>query len=278
MPELARTHNVEIFAIGDELLFGRIYDTNSFWLAERLSSLGGAVQRITCLPDREDTITAELRVALQRGAGVIVTTGGLGPTVDDRTLDAVAAITGARVVVDQATLQAFARRRNVDLAQLSPALHKMASVVDGSQVWQNPVGWAPGVEVTLGAQRIVCLPGPPREVQGLFDTHIAGRLADLFGRKTRAMRVRSHLHESDVSPLLQEVMREQPDTYLKALVSFSDAQWLPIDIVAHGESPAAASDRLLAAVEALRTRVAAMGSTLDIVEVAEPGDGSNKAG
>ena len=259
-------YRAEIFAIGDELLFGRIYDTNSFWLAERLSGLGASVRRITCLPDDDETLVAEFAASLARGADLVLTTGGLGPTVDDRTLEAVAEVTGGRVVVDQSTLASFAERRKVPIAELPQSLHKMATVVEGATVWPNPVGWAPAVEVQADRQRIICLPGPPREVQGVFDTHLAPRLADLFGRRTRAVRVRSTLHESGVAPLLQEVMREHPGTYLKALVSLSDANGLPIDVVAHGVTLDAATSLLLQAIEALRLRIVAQGRALEELE------------
>src|SRR5437868_9698012 len=84
------TSPVEIFSIGTELLIGRIQDTNSFWLAEQVSELGGTIGRITIVGDHAPTIVEALGDAVRRGAGTIMTTGGLGPTPDDLTVECVA--------------------------------------------------------------------------------------------------------------------------------------------------------------------------------------------
>jgi molybdopterin-biosynthesis enzyme MoeA-like protein len=118
------------------------------------------------------------------------------------------------------------------------------------------------VEVTVGKQRIISLPGPPREMQGMFETHLAPRLATIIGRRTKGMRVKSSLHESGVAPLIQEVMKAHPGTYLKALVSLSDPGALPVDVVAHGATEHDAEERLHAAIATLRERVIAAGGTL----------------
>src|SRR5712692_9504027 len=81
--------HVELFAVGTELVMGRIYDTNSFWIAEQLSKLGSYPRRITCLADDDDEVIEAFADSLRRGTQVIITTGGLGPTPDDRTLDCV---------------------------------------------------------------------------------------------------------------------------------------------------------------------------------------------
>jgi molybdenum cofactor synthesis domain-containing protein len=76
----------EVFAIGDELCYGRVYDTNSFWLADQLTRRGVHVQRITCLRDKKEEIFEALRNSLNRKPTFILITGGLGPTQDDLTL------------------------------------------------------------------------------------------------------------------------------------------------------------------------------------------------
>ena len=78
---------VEIYAIGNELCYGRVYDTNSFWIADRVTQLGAIVKRITVIPDDIERICGALRDALNRRPHFIVLTGGLGPTADDLTID-----------------------------------------------------------------------------------------------------------------------------------------------------------------------------------------------
>src|SRR5437660_3969957 len=92
---------VEIFAIGTELVIGRITDTNSQWLARQTAELGGSVRRITALIDDPDEITGALKDSLARGTRLILTSGGLGPTPDDLTVEAVARVLGRGTMVDE---------------------------------------------------------------------------------------------------------------------------------------------------------------------------------
>ncbi len=85
-----QTSPVEIFSIGKELLIGQIQDSNSFWLSQQVTRLGGTMQRITVLDDDQPSIVKALGDAVKRGAKTIITTGGLGPTVDDLTVASVA--------------------------------------------------------------------------------------------------------------------------------------------------------------------------------------------
>src|SRR3954470_12616837 len=84
------TSPVEVFSIGKELLIGQIQDSNSFWLAQQITSLGGVMQRISILDDDQPSIVQALRDAIGRGARTIITTGGLGPTPDDLTVPSIA--------------------------------------------------------------------------------------------------------------------------------------------------------------------------------------------
>ena len=86
---------VEIYSIGTELLNGQIQDSNSFWMAQQISALGGYVRRIAILDDDMDELTSSLEDACRRGARMIITSGGLGPTPDDMTVEAVARISAA---------------------------------------------------------------------------------------------------------------------------------------------------------------------------------------
>ena len=114
-----RNDDVEIFAIGTELVTGLILDTNSHWLAGEVAVAGGEVRRITVLADDLEVLTAELRAAVARRARVIITTGGLGPTPDDLTVDAVAKLAGCGVATPPEVLADYARRRGISLEEAS---------------------------------------------------------------------------------------------------------------------------------------------------------------
>jgi len=243
---------VEIFAIGTELVIGRIADTNSFWLADQLARLGLPPRRITCLPDDPVTITEAFGEALRRGTEIVLTTGGLGPTPDDRTVECVAHLAGVEVTVDAATIADFMRRRQLtDESQVSPGLRKMATVPVGATVYPNPVGWAPLIALPVGRAMFYLLPGPPREVQALYETHLRPLLAQRSPRTSQACRVLVGMVESEVSPLLEAVMRQYPDTYLKAYVALAGGDGLPVDVVAYGPDAASAEALLGQAVASL---------------------------
>ncbi len=255
--------HVEVFAIGTELVMGRIYDTNSFWIAEQLAKLGAWPRRITCLPDDDEEVIASFADALKRGTRVIITTGGLGPTPDDRTLDCVCRLLGIDQEVHRPTVERFKQRRNVAAdSELTPSLWKMATVPVGATVYQNPAGWAPLVELPAGTGTFYMMPGPPKEMQALWTTHLNEILKKVFQSTTAAQRVWVTMYESEVSPHLQQVMQTHPQTYVKAYVALRTDTVLPVDLVAHGPDEAAARATLEAAISLLTDLVRGKGKEL----------------
>jgi len=101
---MAAPVSVEIVAIGNELLLGDVLDTNSHWLCRRLTGLGALVRRVTMVGDDEAVIAAAVRAALERGARLVITTGGLGPTYDDITKRVVAASFGKKLIMNDGEL------------------------------------------------------------------------------------------------------------------------------------------------------------------------------
>ena len=163
-----------ILVTGTEVLTGRVTDRNGPWIADRLLELGVELAHITICGDRPDDIEAQLRFLSAEGVDLIVTSGGLGPTADDLTVAAVARFCGLDLVVDQAmeakiaaiVSRWMARFTDVDVEAVRTANRKQATVPDGATVL-DPVGTAPGVVV--GADpTVVVLPGPPKELQGMW--------------------------------------------------------------------------------------------------------------
>lgn len=260
---------IEVYAIGTELVLGRIQDTNSYWMAQQIAELGGNLRRITQLVDDLDQIVEALRDSLRRGTGIIITTGGLGPTPDDLTVEAVARALNRGTVVDEPTLEDYIRRRNLSSrADISPGLMKMATVPEGSEVRQNPAGWAPCTFVRHDAGMIIIMPGPPKEMEAVFTLHVSEAIAQASARKTAALRVVVNMFESEVSPLLQEVMARYPGCYLKAYVAMRDpsGQTLPVDVVAAAADDAAAHHLLQEALSFFGELVTARGKTMEYGE------------
>ncbi len=165
-----------ILVTGTEVLTGRVQDRNGPWIADRLLELGVELAHITICGDRPDDIEAQLRFLAAEDVDLIVTSGGLGPTADDLTVESVARFCERELVLDEALeeriadiLRGFmARMPNVDYGAMRVANRKQALIPAGALVI-DPVGTAPGV-VVAGKPTVVVLPGPPRELQPMWRT------------------------------------------------------------------------------------------------------------
>ncbi|MDA1306429.1 MAG: competence/damage-inducible protein A, partial [Acidobacteria bacterium] len=170
----------EILAIGSEMLTPFRVDTNSLFLTSRLNDLGIDVVSKSVVSDRPAALEAALRLALDR-VDIVVTSGGLGPTDDDLTREAIMAAAGVTADEDPAVVEAIARRfasRGLPMPEIN---RRQAQVPHGATVLDNPNGTAPGLWLPVGERVIVALPGPPRELKPMWDTHVAPRVAALAG-------------------------------------------------------------------------------------------------
>ena len=168
-----------IVVTGTEVLSGRVRDRNGPWLSDRLLELGVELAHITICGDRPQDIEAQLRFMADEGVDLIVTSGGLGPTADDMTVEMVARFTERELVLDEeledkiaAILKPLmARFSHWDFDAVREANRKQALIPEGAYVI-DPVGTAPGV-VVPGSPTVVVLPGPPRELQPMWRTAVA---------------------------------------------------------------------------------------------------------
>jgi nicotinamide-nucleotide amidase len=165
----------EIIAIGSELVSGQSLDTNSQWLSRALGELGIPVHFHTSLGDDLAENIAVFRVAIKR-ADLILTSGGLGPTQDDLTREALAAVAGVGLVEDTGSLEAiqamFARRNRV----MSERNRVQALFPEGAEPIPNAIGTAPGIAMQVGKVWFACLPGVPNELKRMFDDQVVPRL------------------------------------------------------------------------------------------------------
>jgi nicotinamide-nucleotide amidase len=164
-----------IVVTGTEVLTGRTRDRNGPWLSDRLLELGVELAHVTICGDRPEDIDAQLRFMAAEGVDLVITSGGLGPTADDMTVEVVARFAGRELVLDEELEEKIARIlrplmarfRHWDFDAVRAANRKQALVPEGSYVI-DPVGTAPGV-VVPGNPVVVVLPGPPRELQGMWE-------------------------------------------------------------------------------------------------------------
>jgi nicotinamide-nucleotide amidase len=179
----------EILTVGDELLRGDLQDTNGCWLAARLGRLGFEVTRILSVGDALGPLQAQLERAAA-GEGLIVVTGGLGPTEDDRTAEAVARATRRELELDEAVLEALKARFAAAGYPFSPNNAKQACFPRTATVIANERGTAPGFMLRTQAARIVCLPGVPWEMRAMFEGGVVPLLeAEVEGLRPARVRV-----------------------------------------------------------------------------------------
>ncbi len=165
----------EIVSIGTEILLGEITDLNAPYLASQLPLLGIDLYRIHQLGDNKDRLVETFRAIWSR-ADLIMTTGGLGPTQDDVTREAVSELVGEDMKVDpelETQLRSFFSNRNypMPLSNL-----KQATLIPSARAIYNPRGTAPGWWVESGDRRIICMPGPPGEMQRMWNKEVSPEL------------------------------------------------------------------------------------------------------
>ncbi len=161
---------VELVTIGDELLLGFTVDTNAAYLARHLAAIGVSIPRRTTAGDEPDAIAAAVRDALDR-TGAVITTGGLGPTSDDRTKEAIAAIFGRPMRLDEEILARLTERWAARFAAPLPAPNRQQAMIpEGATILVNRHGSAPGIWLEDERGRwVAMLPGVPREMRGMLD-------------------------------------------------------------------------------------------------------------
>jgi nicotinamide-nucleotide amidase len=210
---------IEIIAVGSELLTSHYLDTNSLYITGRLNELGLEVSFKTVVGDDQETLLVALQNSLAR-SNLIFIMGGLGPTDDDRTREALARVLGRPIVLDRRLLEnirAWFRRRKI---RMSPANKRQAYLIDGAQSLDNKNGTAPGQWLETGSHRIVLLPGPPHELKPMFQESIQPRL-ERFRRSYLVRRVlkTTGLGESRLEDMIQDLYPKSRDLKVTLLAS-----------------------------------------------------------
>ncbi|ANM32067.1 hypothetical protein ABI59_03945 [Acidobacteria bacterium Mor1] len=242
-----------LIAVGSELLsLGRV-DTNGVWITERLQRLGIDVRMRTIVDDDEVRIAQALRAGVEH-ADVLVVTGGLGPTDDDRTRESLAAAFGLELTRDEALVE---RLRGRFAERGYPFHDEQARQADkpASAEWlRNRVGVAPGVYLEHEATRIALLPGVPAEMKSIWEEELAPRLTGLAGvaRRTATLRVAGRTESS--------VDREIGDLYEAEgleITLLAGAGELTVHLIARGAADEVAAQRLASAKQRLTQRLGA---------------------
>lgn len=222
------TVELEVICVGNELLIGKTMNTNANWLGKQATNLGTNVKRITVVQDSVNEIATTICEALLRKPQFIITTGGLGPTFDDKTLEGIAKALNRKLEINQKALamvkekcEEYAKKRQLSTTiEMTAPRVKMAKLPEKTEPIKNPIGTAPGVRVDVQGLVLFALPGVPLEMEAIFIETITPLLKQAVGDEVfceRSMFV-DKMIESNLSPLIDKVMSDNKSVYIKSHV------------------------------------------------------------
>ncbi len=199
----------EIIATGTEILLGQTLNTSAHYLTGKLSELGIEVDYHTTVGDNKERLETVIREGIGR-SDLLMITGGTGPTVDDLSKELVAKVLGLKMVLDSASLEKIRHFFSLRGTNMPDTEKKQAYFPEGTQILPNNHGTAPGAIVQKENKTIVILPGPPSEMQPMFDDFVWPVLEEESQEDTHRMQVRVikvvGLGESEVEEKLQELL------------------------------------------------------------------------
>ena len=226
--------SAEIIAIGSELLAPDRTDTNSLWLTDRLNRIGIDVKLKTIVGDDDARLEELIKDAVKRSR-VVITTGGLGPTEDDITRKVVARALGRRLSLDENVLNEIRARFQSFGVTMPERNSRQAMVIDGAEVLPNPNGTAPGLYLEHEGCAIALFPGPPREMNPMFENHVQVRLEKRAGDLRFARRVLrvAGIGESAVDEKIAPIYTQYENPQTTILFNSSEIE---IHLRAHGRT------------------------------------------
>lgn len=239
----------ELLSIGTELLLGQIVDTNSAYLAGRLAGLGIDLLHMSTVGDNLGRATDTVRRAVGR-SDLVVCTGGLGPTEDDLTREAIAAALDETPVVDpalEAELRAWFAGRGAPMPDRN---RKQAWLIPSARALPNPLGTAPGWDVRRDGKRIIAMPGVPREMMRMWELEVEPSLGLGSALRWRTLKLLG-IGESSVEEALDELVRSTAPT----VATYAKNDGVHVRITDKGTDLAAVSDRIERMDRTIRERI-----------------------
>lgn len=211
----------EILAVGTELLLGQIANTNAQFLSKKLAEMGISVFHHSVVGDNPGRLEDSMKVALSR-SNLVILTGGLGPTKDDLTKESIAKLFGRSLVMDDKALQYIENYFSKMGRTMTENNKKQALVIEGSEVFANDTGMAPGMLVSDNGVHVILLPGPPKEMQPMFTNYVQPALLGLAGKTmsihSRVLRFFG-IGEAQLETVVSDLIDQQTNPTIAPLAS-----------------------------------------------------------
>lgn len=259
----------DIIATGSELTFGQLVDTNSAWIANLLSRSGVVIRRITIVGDQISDIASVLIMGMREKRKLIVITGGLGPTEDDLTVEAIAFAIDRKTILDEKALAMVKAKCAEFQLEMTERRKRMARTVEGSSLLRNPMGLAPGIRLEMGETTIIAMPGVPKEMKPMFETEVLPMVQQWTKGRMSALNVKVFCGNERFA-LFQQLQSEFPDLYLKFHAqppshdTVSHTNGVDVVLVASGENEKASKTALDRAVKRFLNLLEEKGGRLEI--------------
>ncbi|MFP3268819.1 MAG: nicotinamide mononucleotide deamidase-related protein [Desulfurococcales archaeon] len=208
--------NAWIINFGSEILTGFTQNTNATFLARKLSFLGYYVKRIMVVPDAYEEAGEEIQRGIEKKLGLLITTGGLGPTYDDSTLEMISKVLSLPLEVNPEAFEMVKIYYERLGESLTDERVKMAKMPNGAIPIRNPVGAAPGSILRVETGYIISLPGVPSEMRAMFESAVEPILARWSKNKVSEEILEiTGIMESSLAPYINAIAKEFPNTYIK---------------------------------------------------------------
>lgn len=241
----------ELICVGTELLLGNIVNTNAAYLAEKCAELGLSCYFQTVVGDNEGRLAAALRTAMER-ADVVILSGGLGPTEDDLTKETAAGVCGKALVMHEPSrmnIETYFKRKGMEPTDNN---WKQAMLPEGCIVLENPNGTAPGMIIETADKKVILLPGPPEELQPMFERSVVPYLAKPDSRVIRSQTIKiCGVGESKAETMIKDMIDAQSNP---TMATYAKTGEVHIRVTASADSEKAAEKLIKPVVKELKSR------------------------
>ncbi len=274
---LERSFEVEVLSTGNELVFGQLVDTNASWIAKQATEQGARVRRMTCVGDQVEDIVKAIEGGLLEARDLIVMTGGLGPSEDDLTIEALAQVAHKEAIYGPRAVELLAASCEAAGIEVTERRKRMARSVEGAEPLENGVGLAPGVQLRVGSTVLVALPGIPKEMMPMFTRFVLPLIAEASVKRALALKAHLLMPYYHSFPVLSTLRNLFPEAYIKTHSQPPSHDRAPdkvygmmVDILVWGTTEEECTARREEVTARLRELVAAAGGQVTIETVASP--------
>ena len=245
----------EVIAIGSELLLGQIIDTNSSYIAKRLAESGIELAQTATVGDNLQRMKEVIREAINRSQ-IVITTGGIGPTEDDLTREAIAEVTEHPLIFQPHLMEQIENLFKTRGFRMAENNRKQAYIPEGAIAIENPKGTAPGFIVETSGGTIISIPGVPSEMEHLMENRVIPYIRKRFDIRHQVIQYKvlraCGLGESAIGLQIKDLMKESKNPSIGTLASIGDIR---IRITAKADNPEEASNLIQKMEREIRKRL-----------------------